>query len=70
MRTEKYLFHLGNGMAAFLDFGVGVLIGALTALSSEHQLSWRGLFLTGVLALLPDLQIVIDLLRTGKRESS
>jgi hypothetical protein len=56
----KKLFYLAaNAMAAFMDFAVGTLITVLVAFMLGHPLLWWEPLVGGVLALLPDFDVLI-----------
>ena len=56
--THKLLILGANGLAAFMDFGVGMLIVAALAWFFGVELAWYQLGVAGCLALIPDLDIV------------
>lgn len=60
MKKLKYLF--GSALAAFMDFGVGVLIAAVVAEFIGVEIPIWFLAIGGVLALLPDFDIALPIL--------
>ena len=63
---KRSLHILGaNAMAAFMDFGIGTLVAAVVAFSFDIALSWQYLLLGGLLALLPDVDIIPSII-TGR----
>ncbi len=60
---EKILFAAAIGMAAFLDFAIGVLIVSLVARVYNSSLQLWHLVLGGALAFLPDFDMIIPLVR-------
>lgn len=59
---------VANAMAAFMDFGVGCLIAELSFLSFNVTIPWQYIFIGGLLALIPDLDLVPSVL-SGKSAS-
>lgn len=60
---KKALFVAVIGMAMFMDFAIGVLIVAVMSLAFGVKTSIWQLTLGGVLALLPDFDLILPLLR-------
>jgi hypothetical protein len=67
---QKLFYLIANGMAAFMDFGLGCLIAVVTAIYFNHPLMWWEPLAAGaVFSILPDYDIVPFILRraaTGK----
>jgi hypothetical protein len=59
---QRLLYFIANAMAAFMDFGIGALIGSVCAIAFGTQLSLGELTLSGVAAFLPDFDILLPLL--------
>lgn len=55
---SKLLFLYASAMAAFMDFGVGTLITSIVAYNFGTILPWPYLFIGGLLALAPDMDMV------------
>jgi hypothetical protein len=55
---EKISILAGNALAAFMDFGIGTAVATLVAYSYGVSLPWYLVFLSGVLALVPDFDLV------------
>ena len=60
---EKLLFAGAVGMAAFLDFAIGVLIVSLVARVFSMNVQLWQVALGGILALLPDFDMIYPLVR-------
>ncbi len=56
--VDKLYILSANALAAFMDFGIGAAIAALVAHSYGGSLPWYLLFLGGILALVPDFDLV------------
>ena len=63
---QKLFYLIANAMAAFMDFAVGCLIAVLAALGLHHQLLWWEPLVAGaVFGLLPDYDVVFQIIWTG-----
>jgi hypothetical protein len=54
---------VANALAAFMDFGIGTAITTLVAYSYGVTLPWYLVFLGGILALVPDFDLVPSVVR-------
>mgnify|MGYP003386273388 FL=1 len=62
---NRILGLLMSGMNAYMDFGVGVAIAQTLSVLAAHPLPWWFLPLGGMLALLPDFDILVPLIWRG-----
>lgn len=60
---ERLLVFVAMGMTAFLDFSVGCFIATVIALAMNVPIQWWHLPLGGILALLPDFDILAPIAR-------
>lgn len=60
---EKLLFVAVIGMAMFMDFAIGVLIVSVVSIVQGIDVSAWQLVVGGILALLPDFDLIVPLLR-------
>jgi hypothetical protein len=61
---KKLVEYITLGMAAFMDFGMGMTIGAMVSYLGETVIPFWYLAIAGVLAFLPDFDIIPKLLIT------
>jgi LexA-binding, inner membrane-associated putative hydrolase len=61
--VDKLFILSANALAAFMDFGIGTAIAALVAYSYDVSLPWYLLFFGGILALVPDFDLVPSVFR-------
>jgi hypothetical protein len=67
MKKLAWLF--GNALAGYMDFAIGAWIATALTLFIPTQLQWWYLLVGGILALLPDFDIILPILRESNKIS-